>query len=165
MAKLKLKRDGFESDHQDWAKLARCYGWDYQTAKTALEKHGEYKGYILETPEPELMNVSIPCQKLRDFLNLPNEIRDTTMRTDFKYDEEGLQNVWIFLGEQDDYNINCEVNNRISSAEVATDANGHDHYADDSELTIEINKVININGEVLVLDKDTEELLLSKIEL
>ena len=165
MAKLKLKRDGFESPHEDFAKLARCYGWDYRTAKTALEKRGEYKGYILEVPEPEEMNVSIPCQKLRRFLSVPDGFRDTEQTSNFKPDEDGLQSVIIVLGEQDNYTIHCEVNNLIRSEEVATDANGHDLECDTTEIEIEINKVININGEVLVLDKDTEELLLSKIEL
>ena len=165
MAKLKLKRDGFESSHTHWIDISKCYGWDYRTAMNALKKHGEYKGYILETPEPELMNVSIPCQKLRAFLWIPDGFRDDQQTSNFNPEEDGLQLVKIVLGLYGHYTIHCEVNNRISSAEVATDANGHDLECDTTEIEIEINKVININGEVLVLDKDTEELLLSKIEL
>ena len=158
---LKLKRNGRQSNHEDWTKLARCYDWNYKTSMNQLKKYGEYKGYQLEMIPKLVMNYSIPNQELTSFLFSRLTVQNNT----FNNEEDGLQNVIITLGADRDYTITAEVNNRIGSEEVATDADGYTHYVDTTEIEIEIKKVVNQDGELVVLDADTKRLLLSKIEL
>lgn len=158
---LRLKRNGRESNHKNWRQLAKCYDWNYKTSMNQLKKYGEYKGYQLEIVHPLVMNHSIPNQELTSFLFSRLKEQANT----FNNEEDGLQNVIITLGADRDYTITAEVNNRIGSAEVGTSAIGFVHSCDTTEIEIEIEKVVNQDGELVVLDTDTERLLLSKIEL
>lgn len=158
---IKLKRRDQVSHSSNWTKLANSYNWDPRAAKRALEKYGEYKGYFLATVEPIHLDRSIPCQELVTYLTMMPKIKQ---RSTFDPNGDSLQTVHVYLGD-DDFLIKCEVTNRIVSDLVANDAMGFEHSVDSSEIEIDILKVTNQDGEVVVLDADTEELLLSKIEL
>ena len=162
---IRLKRDNMVSDHKNWAKMAKCYGWNYQVAKRALINYGEYKGYKLgETPK-YVSDVSIPCRKLRMFLATEGLFR-LPQSNNFDSYIEGHQEITWNLGLNRTYLAIAEVKNIIKQGVGGSDEYGNQEIIDASDIEItEIISVTSADGENVVLDQVTRERLIKKLEI